>query len=202
MLVCPQVCGSVEFGPTNPTSRQLDNQKAIGVVFIVIFRLWFNYRIYCGLLTGINSEEISQMILNGVFFCVCANSLNRINSINSSTCLWKAYGKGGGGGGLCKEQFPKKMQQKKMLRGGKRRKMEEVIGVIGLFGFDLIFFFLMISKFFPPPPEVFGVKCFASVWNEEWSRVFEKCQSTSLQMDSSLVGWHSPWHEEEGAETG
>lgn len=68
MLVCPQVCGSVEFGPTNPTSRQLDNQKAIGVVFIVIFRLWFNYRIYCGLLTGINSEEISQMILNGVFF--------------------------------------------------------------------------------------------------------------------------------------
>ena len=67
------------------------------------------------------------------------------------------------GGGYAKNSFPKKCNKKNATW----RKMEEVIGVIGLFGFGLIFFFLMISKFSPPPPEVFGVKCFASVWNEE-----------------------------------
>ena len=116
MLVCPQVCGSVEFGPTNPTSRQLDNQKAIGVVFIVIFRLWFNYRIYCGLLTGINSEEISQMILNGVFFaCVPTRWIESIQLIHQLVYerLMGREEEGGGGGVMQRVVSQKNATKKK-----------------------------------------------------------------------------------------
>lgn len=47
-------------------------------------------------------------------------------------------------------------------------------------------------------PSKFGVEMFRFRQERSDVECFEKCHSTSLKMDSSLVGWHSPWHEEEG----
>lgn len=83
------------------------------------------------------------------FFCVCANSLNRINSINSSTCLWKAYGKGGGGGGYAKNSLPKKCNKKKMLRGGKWRRSSGSLVYLDLIWFFSFWWFRSFSPLHP-----------------------------------------------------